>query len=149
MTRSRRAIVRKRPSRDGRVPERFAELMNEAERARRHAYAPYSRFRVGAALLTASGHVIRGANIENASFGLSVCAERNAVWKAVSDGERDFVALAISAGAGVDASPCGSCRQVFQEFAPNLRLFWRDARGRVVTRRLPDLLKMPFQLARE
>ena len=70
-----------------------AQLMAEAEIARTHAYAPYSRFRVGAALLTANGRVVHGCNVENASFGLSICAERNALWKAVSEGVREFVAV--------------------------------------------------------
>lgn len=120
------------------------ELMTEAVRARRHAYAPYSRFPVGAALLTADGRVIHGCNVENASYGLSVCAERNAVWKAVSEGLRDFVAIAITAREGHGAPPCGSCRQVLQEFAPKARVYWRDSRGRIVQRRLATLLPSPF-----
>jgi cytidine deaminase len=119
--------------------------MAEAERARRRSYAPYSRFTVGAALLTAGGRVVHGCNVENASYGLSVCAERNAVWKAVSEGLHDFVAIAVTARAGHGAPPCGSCRQVLQEFAPEVRVLWRDARGRIVERPLTTLLPDPFE----
>jgi cytidine deaminase len=118
-------------------------LMAEAERARRNAYAPYSRFSVGAALLTAGGRIVSGCNVENASFGLSICAERNAVFRAIGEGERDFVAIAVTAGPGQIASPCGSCRQVLHEFAPGMWVYWR-ARGRVEKKRLRALLDHAF-----
>lgn len=118
-------------------------LMAEAEAARRRSYAPYSRFRVGAALLARDGRVFHGCNVENASLGLSICAERNAVWKAVSEGVHDFIAVAVTAGPGSGASPCGACRQVLQEFAPGLEVVWRE-RGRLVTRPLARLLEHPF-----
>jgi cytidine deaminase len=121
------------------------DLMREAEKARRHAYAPYSEFPVGAALLTRDGKVIRGCNVENASYGLSVCAERNAIWKAVSEGEREFAAIAITARQGHGAPPCGSCRQVLHEFSPNAWVYWRDARGRILRRRLSALLPLAFR----
>ncbi len=89
-------------------------LIQGARQARRRAYAPYSRYRVGAALLTASGKVYQGANIENAAYPVTVCAERVAVFKAVSEGEREFVAIAVVSANG--AYPCGSCRQVLAEF---------------------------------
>jgi cytidine deaminase len=120
--------------------------MAEAERARKAAYAPYSRFKVGAALLTRSGRVVHGCNVENASFGLACCAERTAVFKAVSEGEREFTAVAVTAGPGHGAAPCGACRQVLHEFAPNLWVYFRDARGRIVRRRLPALLADAFLL---
>jgi cytidine deaminase len=125
-----------------------AQLIAEAERALEHAYAPYSRFRVGAALLTRGGRVIHGCNVENASFGLSICAERNAVFRAVQEGEREFVAVAVVDAQGHGASPCGACRQVLHEFAPGLLVYWRDARGRIVRRRLAQLLGAPFDLIR-
>jgi cytidine deaminase len=120
------------------------ELMREAERARRHSYSPYSQFPVGAALLLDDGRVVHGTNVENASYGLSVCAERNALWKAVSDGLRGFRAIAVTAREGHGAPPCGSCRQVLHEFAPNLWVYWRDATGRIVRRRLSALLPKAF-----
>ena len=122
------------------------ELMLAAERARRRAYAPYSAFPVGAALLLRDGRVIPGCNVENASYGLSVCAERNAVWKAVSEGARDFAAIAITAREGHGAPPCGSCRQVLHEFAPALQVYYRSAKGAIVKRTLAALLPEGFLL---
>ncbi len=121
-----------------------AALLREAEAARRAAHAPYSGFRVGAALLTASGALVRGCNVENSSLGLSICAERNAVWSAVARGEQSFAAIAVSAGRGRWASPCGACRQVLSEFAPRLWVIWRDRSGRILRRRLGALLPEAF-----
>ena len=132
-----------RPANGARVSAR--KLMEEAEHAREHAHAPYSRFLVGAALLARSGRIVHGSNVENASYGLSVCAERTALWKAVTEGEREFTAIAITAGPGAGAPPCGACRQVLLEFAPELRVLWRDARGRIVARHLEELLAEPFR----
>lgn len=144
---------RRKPGRDGarraNAPRWTpARLMAEAEIARRASYAPYSRFRVGAALLSRSGRVFHGCNVENASLGLTICAERNAVWKAVSEGERDFVAVAVSAGRSSGASPCGACRQVLHEFSPDAVVVWRDARGRLLSRPLGRLLDRPFSMVR-
>ena len=124
-----------------------AALMRAAEGARRQAYAPYSRFPVGAAILLRDGRIVTGCNVENASYGLTVCAERNAVFKAVSQGDRDFVAIAVTAREGRGAPPCGSCRQVLHEFAPGVVVYWRNARGRIVRSPLHDLLPLPFDLA--
>ena len=93
----------------------YEELVNAAREARREAYAPYSHFYVGAAVLTKSGKVYTGCNIENAAYPTGICAERVAIFKAVSDGERELVALAVVTSNG--CSPCGACRQVFSEFA--------------------------------
>jgi cytidine deaminase len=123
-------------------------LMAEAERARRGAYAPYSEFTVGAALLASDGRVFVGANVENASYGLTVCAERVALWKAVSEGARSFVALAVAGPPRRSSSPCGACRQTLAEFAPELRIFWRDASGRRTSRSLARLLPDAFRLAK-
>ena len=90
------------------------ELISQAAQAREHAYAPYSRYAVGAALLTRSGRVYTGCNVENASYSLTLCAERVALFKAVSEGEREFQAIAIVTSNG--GSPCGACRQVLAEF---------------------------------
>jgi cytidine deaminase len=126
-----------------------ARLMAEAARARRNAYAPYSRFAVGAALLTAGGRVFHGCNVENASYGLTTCAERSAIFTAVCEGELDFVAIAVTAREGRGAPPCGSCRQVLQEFAPDMRVYWRDAGGRIRSRQLKQLLPHAFVFKRE
>jgi cytidine deaminase len=120
-------------------------LMAEARRARRMAYAPYSRFPVGAALLTTSGRVFHGCNVENASYGLTTCAERSAVFAAVGAGEKHFAAIAVTAREGHGAPPCGSCRQVLQEFAPGMWVYWRDGRGRLLKQRLRALLPKAFE----
>ena len=119
-------------------------LLDEARRARRRAHAPYSRFKVGAALLTRDGNVIHGCNVENASYGLTICAERNAVFQAVALGLEGFTAIAIVTKAGKSASPCGACRQVLHEFAPKMRVIWRDAGGRLIDRTVDQLLPNAF-----
>ena len=117
-----------------------AALMDEAMKARAASYAPYSRFAVGAALLGASGRVYHGCNVENASFGLTCCAERTAAFKAVSEGEQEFLAVAVTARTRQGAPPCGACRQVLAEFSPTMWVYWRDPRGRVMKKRLSALL---------
>ena len=119
------------------------ELLQHAAAARQAAYAPYSQFQVGAALLTTSGEVFTGCNIENASYGLTICAERAAVFHAIASGHRDFTALAISLpGAG---TPCGACRQVLHEFAPELPVLIGDEDGQLVRlTSLAELLPEPF-----
>lgn len=102
----------------------IARLMDAAQRARQAAYVPYSHFAVGAALLTDSGRVVTGCNVENASFGLTVCAERVAIWKAVSEGESNFLAIAVVTS--IDGSPCGACRQVMAEFALEMPVIIAD-----------------------
>lgn len=120
------------------------QLIAMARAASQQAYAPYSKFQVGAALLAKSGALYAGTNVENASYGLTNCAERTAVFRAVTEGERDFEAMAIASPGGV--APCGACRQVMYEFAPNLVLFLIDAnqRDRVTEVSLTTLLPDPF-----
>ncbi len=105
------------------------QLIALAIEARSKAYTPYSRFAVGAALLAKSGRIYTGSNVENASYGLTVCAERVAVFKAVSEGERDFSAIAVVTENGV--APCGACRQVLIEFGADIQVIVADASGRV------------------
>ena len=118
------------------------ELLVAARQARQKAYAPYSNFSVGAALRTRSGLVFSGCNVENASYGLTICAERVAVTKALSEGERDFEAIAIVSRGGV--APCGACRQVLAEFNPQLRVLLADLEGNIRELDLSDLLPEAF-----
>ncbi len=145
---ARRAAARGNGARKAGARMSPARLMAEAEIARRTSYAPYSKFRVGAALLTDDGTVVHGCNVENASYGLSICAERNAMWKAVSQGLRRFVAVAVTAEPRHGSTPCGACRQVLHEFAPDLDVYWRAADGGILTAKIERLLAQPFRLLR-
>jgi len=122
----------------------YRELIDQARQARLHSYSPYSGFRVGAALLTAAGEVFTGTNVENASFGLSICAERTAVVKAVSAGYTCFTAIAISADGPTPTPPCGACRQVLMEFAPEMTVLCGSESGEPEIYPLGDLLARPF-----
>ena len=122
------------------------EALVEAARAvLENAHAPYSGLRVGAALLTADGRIFNGCNVENASFGLTLCAERTAVCKAVSEGERDLAAIAIVSSAKQVLMPCGACRQVLMEFAPNLRVILQGEGTERTEVTLTELLPHSFR----
>jgi len=108
------------------------------------SYSPYSHFRVGAALLGVDGRIYTGTNVENASFGLSICAERSAVFKAVSEGCMAFTTCAVVTETDAPTPPCGACRQVLQEFAPGLEIHLAGRTGTVETHTLGDLLPRPF-----
>jgi cytidine deaminase len=121
------------------------ELVEAAQVARRRAYAPYSGFTVGAAVLTSSGAIYTGCNVENASYGLTMCAERVAIHNAVAAGEREVMAVAVASEPG--ATPCGACRQVLAEFAPQpevLRVIVVDGRGNERPYTLEELLPASF-----
>lgn len=119
-----------------------SDLIRAARRARRRAVAPFSGFKVGAALETAGGAIVTGCNVENATYGLTICAERVAVFKALSEGHRRFRRIAIVAAAAVP--PCGACRQVLWEFGGNLEVVLADLRRETGRHRLADLLPLPF-----
>jgi cytidine deaminase len=125
--------------------DRRQQLVDAALAARIRAYAPYSDFRVGAALLTEGGEIVTGCNVENASYGLTVCAERTAVGNALSDGQQTFLALAVASRRGV--TPCGACRQVLAEFCDDLPILLIDADQQSTVRevRLAELLPDLFR----
>ena len=104
-------------------------LIKAALKAQKRAVAPYSRFKVGAALLTRKGEVITGANVESASYGLTCCAERVALFKALTDGHKDFIAVAVVAPAKGTVMPCGACRQLLAEYAPKAKVWTADSRA--------------------
>jgi len=118
------------------------ELFQQAIKAREYSYSPYSHYKVGAALLTKSGKIYTGCNIENAGYTASVCAERTAIFKAASQGEREFEAIAVATSNG--GAPCGVCRQVMREFAPNLTVIIGSTNGQSQVLTLPDLLPYSF-----
>ncbi|HEY81577.1 MAG TPA: cytidine deaminase [Anaerolineae bacterium] len=117
-------------------------LIEQAKQARSRAYAPYSHYHVGAAVLTEDGRVFTGCNVENAVYPLGLCAERVAIFKAVSEGYRKFRAIAVVTRNG--GSPCGSCRQVMHEFAPEMVVFIADDAGDVRRTTVADLLPDSF-----
>lgn len=120
-------------------------LLEESKIAREKAYVPYSKFKVGAALLTADGSVYHGCNIENASYGMTNCAERTAFFKAVSEGVKDFAALAIVADTDHPCPPCGACRQVMVEFCkPEMPVYLTNLKGDVELTTVGDLLPGAF-----
>lgn len=122
------------------------KLIGIASEARKNAYAPYSRFSVGAALLTAGGKVYTGCNIENASYGLTVCAERVALFKAVSEGEQKFEAIAIHADTKNYCTPCGACRQVLMEFGGEALVYMANSQGQYKKMTVAELLPAAFIL---
>ena len=123
---------------------RGSSLVVAARRARKHARADYSGFRVGAALETADGTVITGCNVENATYGLTVCAERVAMFKALSDGHRRFRRIAIVADTVAPTPPCGACRQILWEFGGDLEVILANLRRETARHALSDLLPVPF-----
>jgi cytidine deaminase len=123
---------------------KYTELLQHAAKALENSYAPYSRFRVGAALLTEDGQVFTGCNVENASYGLSNCAERTAVFKAVSNGKKSFRAIAIVSDRMNPVYPCGACRQVLMEFNPRIKIVLRSKKGRPLVRSLRSILPYSF-----
>lgn len=116
------------------------KLIEMAKEAREKAYVPYSKFKVGAALLTKDGQMFTGCNVENASYGLTCCAERTAIFKAVSEGQRDFAAIAVVADVPTLCSPCGACRQVMSEFGGHIQVHMANLKGQHTTTTVEQLL---------
>ena len=123
----------------------YTELLESADRAKEHAYAPYSGFKVGAAILTKDGTIVEGCNVENAAYNSTICAERTAIFKAVSMGYKpgDFKAIAI-ASSGSNFSPCGACRQVISEFGKEIELIF-EWDGEIVNTSLEKMLPYRFE----
>ena len=121
-------------------------LLTKAHEMTEFAYAPYSHFKVGAALLDDNGNIFTGCNVENASYGACCCAERTAVFKAVSEGSRSFKAIAIVSSGGGETFPCGICRQVLSEFSPDITVILEDENGAVHSYTLSKLLPHSFKL---
>lgn len=119
-------------------------LLEAARAARAHAHAPFSNFRVGAALEDASGRIHTGCNVENATYGLTLCAERVAVFKAVSEGVREFRRIAVAADTDSLTPPCGACRQILWEFCGDIEVILTNLRGARESLRLADLFPRPF-----
>jgi len=122
----------------------MSELTAAALAAREFAHAPFSNFKVGAALEDESGRVFTGCNIENATYGLTVCAERVAVFKAVSEGARKFSRIAVAADTDALTPPCGACRQILWEFCGDVEITLVNLRGKSETMRLSELFPRPF-----
>ncbi len=119
-------------------------LLQAAIEAREHAHAPFSNFKVGAALETEDGRIYTGCNIENATYGLTLCAERVAVFKAVSEGARKFKRIAVAADTATLTPPCGACRQILWEFCGDAELTLVNLEGKSETLRMKDIFPRPF-----
>jgi cytidine deaminase len=120
------------------------ELIARAVEVRENACADYSHFKVGAALLGSSGKVYTGCNVENSTYGLTVCAERVALWKALSEGERKFTQIAVVTASESPASPCGACRQLLWEYCGDIEVVLANPQGFRETLRLSELFPRPF-----
>jgi len=130
----------------GATERQQAEMIVSAKRVKKNAYAGYSNFRVGAALLTDSGEIFEGCNIENASYGLTICAERNAVFQAVSQGHLHFRSIAIASDDADFITPCGACRQVLAEFSPRMEIILTNHAGKKKITSLDALFPVPPDL---
>jgi cytidine deaminase len=119
-------------------------LIEAAKQARENAHAPYSNFRVGAALRSSSGRIFGGCNVENATYGLTMCAERVAIFKAVSEGERGFSAIAVVTDTEVLTPPCGACRQLIWEFCGDIPVSMANLKGKMEVVQMRELFPRPF-----
>ena len=124
--------------------ESFQSLIEAAKEARLHSVAPFSNFKVGAAVRTESGKIYTGCNVESASYGLTVCAERVAIWKALSEGDRHFTQLAVVADTETLTPPCGTCRQIIWEFAKGADIVFANLKGDSEVFHIADLLPRAF-----
>src|SRR5215471_1704904 len=130
--------------REGEDVGEYEGLIAAAKRARENAHAPYSNFRVGAALRATSGRIFSGCNVENATYGLTVCAERVALFKAISEGERRFDAIAVVTDTDRLTPPCGACRQLIWEFCGDVPVVMANLKGKIEVLRMSELFPRPF-----
>jgi cytidine deaminase len=135
--------VRGIPIWEGEVSE-YEPLITAAKRAREHAHARFSNFKVGAGLRASSGKIYGGCNVENATYGLTVCAERVAIFKAISEGERKFDAIAVATDTDTLTPPCGACRQLIWEFCGDVPVILSNLKGQVEVIRMRELFPKPF-----
>ena len=126
------------------MEDKDKQLVDAARRVRENAYAPFSEFMVGAALETDDGEIVTGSNVESASYGLTVCAERVAVWNAISQGKRKIVKIAVVADTEDLTPPCGVCRQIIWEFGGDIPVIFANLHGKVETVQMKDLLPRAF-----
>jgi len=124
------------------------KLIAEAKMAREKAYAPYSNFKVGAAVLTSDGKIFTGCNVENSSYGLSICAERIAMFNAVSSGYKEFTEIAVVTDSEPPSSPCGACRQVIFEFGDDIEVIMANLKGDTKKMTINELLKDGFKISK-
>ena len=129
------------------MPDTSDALITAALAARENAFAPYSKFRVGAAIEDSDGRIHTGCNVENSTYGLTVCAERVAVFKAISEGVRKFRRVAVAADTDRLTPPCGACRQILWEFCGDIEIVLVNVRGQTETHRLKDLFPKPFDVS--
>lgn len=129
-----------------RATSKQRRLISIANLAKENSYSPYSRFRVGAALLASDGRIFSGCNVENSSYSLTICAERNALFKAVSENAKDFTSIAIASDDAALLPPCGACRQVLSEFSPGIEVILTSSQGDVKLTSLKKLFPMPADL---
>ena len=122
----------------------MSKLIEAALAARENAHAPFSKFKVGAAVEDQTGRIFTGCNVENATYGLTICAERVAIFKAISEGARKFTRIAVAADTEVLTPPCGACRQILWEFCGNAELILVNLQGKTESFRLKDLFPRPF-----
>jgi cytidine deaminase len=122
----------------------MSKLVDAALAARENAHAPFSKFKVGAAIEDQTGRIFTGCNVENATYGLTICAERVAVFKAISEGARKFTRIAVAADTEILTPPCGACRQILWEFCGNAELILVNLEGKTESFRLKDIFPRPF-----
>lgn len=126
------------------MEDKYLDLLAKAKDAISNSYSPYSKYPVGAAVLWDTGKITAGCNVENSSFGLTVCAERNAIYKGISEGEKKIAALAVSVPDSVMPSPCGACRQVIREFTDDCPIILQNGAGEIEESTLQKLLPDSF-----